>query len=354
MSFTPSYQNVHNRFKWNGFSMNRDDLFRMAYNFIKEGSDYEHAIGLFLLDWFDQHPTISVRTSGTTGAPKDILVDKQAMVHSALATGDFFALSPGDRVLYCLPAQYIAGKMMMVRALILGLEMDVVAPSSKPLENSNERYEFAALVPLQAEFSLDKLSQISKIIIGGAPISHTLEEKLMKVPSSIFETYGMTETITHIAAKKIGESDFTVLPGVTISQDDEGCLIIKAPRISDQLITTRDLVRLTTENQFVFLGRRDHVVNSGGIKVIPELIESQLAGKLHTRFFVAGVPDETLGEKVALFVEGPEQVLDRDALFEKLGRYEKPREVFFIQQFETTSSGKIKRADTVKRAMTLR
>lgn len=350
MSFSPTYQNVHNRFKWNGFSMNRDDLFRMAYNLIKEGSEYEHQIGLFLLDWFDQHPTITVRTSGTTGQPKDILVDKQAMVHSALSTGDFFALSPGDRVLHCLPAQYIAGKMMLVRALILGLEMDVVPPSSKPLEQIEGRYEFAAMVPLQAESSIDRLSQISKIIIGGAPISKSLEEKLLKVPSSLFETYGMTETITHIAAKKIGESDFTVLPGVTISQDEEGCLVISAPRISDQIITTRDLVRLTTENQFVFLGRRDNVINSGGIKVIPELIEARLSEKIKVPFFIGGIPDETLGEKVALFIQSEEQPLAQD-LFAKLGRYEKPRQIVFVPKFELTSSGKIKRAETIAQAI---
>jgi len=353
MSFSPTYQNVHNRFKWNGFSMNRDDLFRMAYNLIKEGSEYEHAIGLFLLDWFDQHPTIAVRTSGTTGQPKDILVDKQAMVHSALSTGDFFALSPGDRVLHCLPAQYIAGKMMLVRALILGLEMDVIPPSSQPLANIDERYEFAAMVPLQAESSLDRLSQISKIIIGGAPISKSLAEKLLQVPSSIFETYGMTETITHIAAKKIGEPDFTVLPGVTISQDDEGCLVISAPRISDQIIATRDLVRLTTENQFVFLGRRDNVINSGGIKVIPELIESTLSDKIRAEFFISGMPDELLGEKVALLIEGEEHPIP-DAWFEKLGRYEKPREIIFVPKFERTTSGKVKRAETLARAVSER
>ncbi len=301
----PNFTNVHNQFRLNGFHLDRDDLCRVAYSFIKEGEDFEKAVGMFLLDWFDDKEFIKIQTSGTTGEPKIIEVSKQAMVHSALATGDFFELSPGNKVLHCLPTKYIAGKMMFVRGFILGLDMDFVAPSANPLKNNDARYDFAALVPLQAESSLDQLSQIRKIIIGGAKVSAELEQKLLQIPVEIYETYGMTETITHIAAKRVGEKAFTVLPNVTVSYDEDNCLVIHAPRISEAVIQTNDLVELVNENQFVFMGRKDNVVNSGGVKLIPEQIEAKLEGKINGRFFMASAPDEKLGEKLVLFIEGP-------------------------------------------------
>ncbi|HYD90948.1 MAG TPA: O-succinylbenzoic acid--CoA ligase, partial [Flavobacterium sp.] len=126
----PDYHFVHNRFKLNGFHLNENDLCRIAYSFIKEGEPFEKAVGDFLLDWFDRKDYIEMQTSGTTGAPKMIKVDKQAMVHSAMATGEFFELNEGIKVLHCLPTQYVAGKMMLVRALILGWELDLIAPAS--------------------------------------------------------------------------------------------------------------------------------------------------------------------------------------------------------------------------------
>ncbi|RZJ72854.1 AMP-binding protein [Flavobacterium sp.] len=340
MNTIPTYNNVHHRFRLNGFHLDRDDLLRVAYSFIKEGDDYEKHCGLFLLDWFDDKPEIEINTSGTTGTPKTILVSKQAMVNSALATGDFFDLQPGNKALHCLPTKYIAGKMMFVRGFILGLDMEFKAPSANPLRNDDTPYDFAALVPLQAENALEKLDNIKKIIIGGAKINPVLEKKLEQIPSKIYETYGMTETITHIAAKQVGESAFTVLPGVTISYDDQNCLVIHAPRISEEVIITNDLVELVNENQFVFLGRRDNVINSGGIKLIPEQIEAKLAGKIDARFFVSGIPDATLGEKLVLNIEGDEFAV-ADAVFSGLDKYERPKEIRFVPEFSETGSGKI-------------
>jgi len=212
-----TYHSVHNKFKLNGFHLNREDLCRVAYSFIKEGEDFEKPVGDFLLDWFDDKSYLEINTSGSTGIPKLIRVDKQAMVRSSLATGDFFDLKPGDRVLHCLPAKYVAGKMMFIRGFILGLEIDFVAPSSHPLDTIDHDYEFTALVPMQAQYSIDKLHRVKKIIIGGAKITKPLEDKLKKIKSEIYETYGMTETITHIAAKRIGEEAFTVFPNVMLS-----------------------------------------------------------------------------------------------------------------------------------------
>jgi O-succinylbenzoic acid--CoA ligase len=343
---SPTYENVHNLFKLNGFHLDKDDLCRVAYSFIKEGEDFEKPVGDFLLDWFDSKPYIEMQTSGTTGSPKFIRVSKQAMVASALATGDFFDLKAGDKALHCLPVKYVAGKMMLVRAMILGLDMEFVAPSSHPLRNNEINYDFVAMVPLQAQNSLNELKKVKKLIVGGAKISASLEKELMKLPTQSYETYGMTETITHIAAKKVGEKAFTVLPNVTVSYDDRNCLVIHAPKISDEIIQTNDLVELINENQFVFIGRIDNIINSGGIKLIPEQIEEKLSSKIHPRFFISSIEDKELGEKVVLYVEGDKQDFDT-TIFDDLDKYERPKDLFFIPKFKETATGKIMRKETL-------
>jgi O-succinylbenzoic acid--CoA ligase len=343
----PTYENVHNQFMLNGFHLDREDLCRVAYSFIKEGEEFEKPVGDFLLDWFDSRNYIEMQTSGTTGEPKTISVSKQAMVDSALATGDFFDLQPGNKALQCLPVKYVAGKMMLVRAMILGLELEVVAPSSHPLRNNEFVYDFVAMVPLQSQNSIQELKSVKKMIVGGAAINKTLEKQLIKLPTEVYETYGMTETITHIAARKLGEKAFTVLPNVTISYDDRNCLVIHAPRISEEVIFTNDIVELVNENQFIFIGRMDNVINSGGIKLHPEQIEEKLAHKIHQRFFIASKPDNELGEKVVLVIEGEKQEFD-DTLYEALDKYEKPKEIIFISKFKETGSGKIMRKETMK------
>lgn len=341
----PTYHNVHNSFKLEGFHMNKEDLCRVAYSFIKEGEEFEKPVGDFLLDWFDDNSYIDMQTSGSTGVPKMVRISKQAMVESAIATGDFFDIHPGQKVLQCLPVKYIAGKLMFIRAFILGLEMNFVAPTSTPLYNNDTEYDFVAMVPLQAKHSLKELRKVKKLIIGGSMISKKLENELKKLPTEVYETYGMTETITHIAAKKIGEKSFTVLPNVTISYDDRNCLVIHAARISDDIIVTNDLVELVNENQFVFLGRFDNIVNSGGIKLIPEQIEKKLAGKIDGRYFVAGKKDEELGEKLILIVEGEKRDID-PVVYSDLDKYEKPKDVYFVSKFKETENGKIMRNET--------
>ena len=341
-----TYENVHNKFKLNGFNLNKDDLCRVAYSFIKEGEDFEKPLGDFLLDWFDSKDYMEMQTSGTTGAPKSIRVSKQAMVNSALATGDFFELSPGDRALQCLPVKYVAGKMMFVRAMILGLDLEFVAPSSNPLETTEGDFDFVAMVPMQAQHSIKELKRVKKVIIGGAKINNSLAKQLLKLKTDCYETFGMTETITHIAAKKIGEKAFTVLPNVTISCDENSCLLIHAPRISDEIIHTNDIVESINENQFIFVGRKDNVINSGGVKLFPEFIEEKLAGKIDRNYFITSKPDKELGEKVVLVVEGEKFVIS-DHVFEDLEKYEKPREVIFIKKFKENSNGKLKRKETL-------
>lgn len=338
----PPYYEVHSRFRLNGFHLDRDDLCRVAYSFIKEGDDFERPVGEFLLDWFDQNDYIEMQTSGSTGIPKIMYVKKQTMVNSAIATGNFFDLMPDNKVLHCLPAKYVAGKMMFVRGFVLGLDMDFVAPTSNPMKNNDTVYDFAAMVPLQAQNSMAKLNQVKKLIVGGAKIAAPLEKQLMKLKTDIYETYGMTETVSHIAAKKVGVKHFTVLPNVSVERDDRNCLVIHAPSISDEAIVTNDLADLVSDTEFIWRGRIDNVINSGGIKLSPEQIEAKLASHFERRFFIASVADETLGEKLILAVEGEAYTLPEN-VFDKLDKYERPKEVVFIPTFKETGNGKVVR-----------
>ena len=343
----PNYKNIHNRFKINGVHLDKEALFQLAYSSIKEGEAYEKELGEFLLDWLDDKETIQLTTSGTTGAPKIITIKKEAMVYSAIATGNFFDLHPQDKALLCLSARYIAGKMMIVRAMMLGLELDIMAPSSH-LDDllPHKNYDFVAIVPLQAENSLDKLHQFKKIIIGGAKVSDDLASKLKNIKSVIYETYGMTETITHIAAKKIGESYFNVLEHVSISADDRNCLVIDVPSITDEKVITNDIVEILNENQFKWIGRYDNVINSGGVKLFPEQIETKLASKIQNRFFITSQPDAVLGSKVVLVLEGEKRDVD-SSIFNSLEKFERPREILFVTEFVETETKKINRIKTL-------
>ncbi len=335
---------LHPDFRLNGFALTKEDMHCVAYDLIKEGFEYEQKVGLFLLEWFDESPEITLKTSGTTGAPKEITVSKQAMINSALATGAFFDLYPKDKILCCMPVNFIAGKMMFIRAFVLGLELDFVQPSLSPLLKMEKEYNFCAMTPMQVENSLDQLHQIKKVIIGGAKVSSDLEEKLLPLSTVCYETYASTETLTHIAARKMGCEYFELLPDISITTDQRGCLVIDAPRISDQTITTNDLVEIKSENEFKWLGRIDNVINSGGIKLFPETIEAKLTSKIDKPFFVGGISDSVLGEKLVLVVESSPFELQND-MFDGLDKYEKPKKVFFLPKFTLTESGKIKRKE---------
>lgn len=341
-----THKNIHNYFKLNGDHFTAYELNLIANDYIKEGNSNERSIGEFLLDWFDHKDYIEMKTSGTTGLPKTVRLKKQAMIHSALATGDFFELNPGDKALLCLPVKFIAGKMMLVRSLILGLDLDVVIPSIEPLAYNSVLYDFVAMVPLQVQNSIEALKNVKKVIVGGAKMDSAIEEKVLPLKTAVYETYGMTETITHIAARKVGEKAFTVLPNVKITQDNRKCLVIDVPGISDSSIITNDLVELAGKNQFTFLGRIDNVINSGGIKLIPEQIEAKLINKINTRFFVTGIPDSALGEKLILVIEGEKRDFPSD-FFDVLEKYERPKETVFVPKFKENENGKLMRKSSL-------
>lgn len=311
----------------------------------------------FLQTWFSESDTVIVQTSGSTGVPKSIKLNKSMMEQSAMASGLYFDLPAKTKALCCLPLAFIAGKMMVVRALTLGWDLHVVKPSSNPLKGSEHSYDFAAMIPMQAMNSLPQLSRIGKLIIGGGVLSNTLIEALQTIPTKAFATYGMTETITHIAARALNHSNNTnlsaavykALPEVNFSQDTRGCLVIQAPRVSQGAVVTNDVVELLSSTDFLWLGRYDNIINSGGVKLQPEVIEKKLSKTIQQRFFVAGIPDEVLGEKLVLVLEGNalEDLQDRLKLA-GLDAYEYPKHVYHCSEFVETKTGKIQREATLK------
>lgn len=350
----PTYKNVHLRFKLDNVNYKYDELMEVAYSFVKEGLPYQQELGNFLLDWLDNNDYIIVRTSGSTGRPKKIKIKKQAMVNSALATGDFFNLKPGSKVLHCLPANFIAGKMMIVRAIILGLELDMVAPAVQPHIDYEKDYEFSAFTPMQLKYFAKYLKSIKTVIVGGGRVSKHIIELIKDKPLNVYETYGMTETVSHIAVKKLNnfkgsESGkyFTTLPNIKVSQDERGCLVVDAPNLADDKIVTNDIVNIISDASFEWLGRFDNVVNSGGIKLFPEEIENKLQDKIPGEFFLASRTDDTLGEKLILIIEADSNTLG-DSTFDGLDKYEKPKEIHAISKFKQTSSGKIHRKKTLQ------
>ena len=352
----PTFKNIHPKFKYNGIHYDFGVLKELAYSLVKEGQEYEKGIGNFLLDWLDDSDSLIVHTSGSTGVPKAIALKKEHMVNSALATGAFYKMGPGTKALQCLSADHIAGKMMLVRAMVLGWEIDMVEPSSHPLQFTTKHYDFVAMVPLQVQGSISHLNQIGTLIIGGAPISPELKSDLNKVDTRIFETYGMTETITHIAVKELAKgavnNNFKALPEVVFTKDERDCLVIEAPKVSNAVIVTNDLVKLVSPAEFQWLGRYDNIINSGGVKLIPEQLETKLSVLIESRFFVAGIPDAILGQKLILVVEGN---IDREQLhmdiksLKSISKFEIPKEILVVPQFVETGSGKVDRTKTLSK-----
>ena len=307
-------------------------------------------IVLFLKNWFSDSKFMKVQTSGSTGTPKILDVEKDKMLNSAKMTCDFLGLKEGNTALLCLPTEYISGKMMLVRAIERRMKLLIQTPSLFPLENITEEIDFCAMTPLQVQNSLDKIHYIKKLIIGGASISESLKQQLIqKNPQTkIYETYGMSETLSHIALKSIlpkREEYFRVLDGVKISQDQRGCLVIDAPQLNNKILVTNDLIELKNKRKFKFLGRIDNIINSGGIKISPESLEDWIKKFIPNELVLIGIPDINLGEKLVLVLEGEEGLNLKSHIlqlpFEK--KYLKPKEIIFIEKIPRTPNNKIDR-----------
>ena len=313
---------------------------------------WECEICRFILDWLSDETFIIIRTSGSTGIPKIIHQPKVAMINSALMTKRYFGLSERTNALLCLPVSYIAGKMMIVRSFVSRMNLVTVEPSSNPLLQVKDKIDFAAITPFQLAHFMGTLNEkkIQTLIVGGGEIPYDLELQCQKVTSNIFATYGMTETSSHIALRAVNGPNrslfYEVLNNIKISVDQRNCLVVKAPDLTPELLTTNDVVAIKDSTHFEWLGRFDSVINSGGIKIFPEQVEKKLFPVISRRFFLAGLPDGLLGEMVALFVEGepfgPEEQENLGlAMASLVTRFELPRRIVSIPTFDLSDAGKI-------------
>lgn len=339
-------------------------------------SDYEKRVLRFCQQWLSGQETFTLNTSGSTGKPKAITITRDQMATSARLTGRALGLRPGDRALVCLSADYIAGLMMLVRGFELGLHLTIISPTSNPLAQFSAEVilDFTAFVPLQLQEILTHsphrvtiLNRMKGILVGGAPISIALQAQLQQVTAPIYHTYGMTETVSHIALKRLNgprASDYFIpFAGVKLGLDERGCLTIKSPLTGGEKLHTNDLVELRPDGSFIWLGRIDNVINTGGMKVQVEKVETALEKFLYQyqngayagrRFFVGPLRHPRFGQAVVAVIEGqpfddekdlsPDtKALIRRQLSKWLTKHETPQEFYFLKQFSETPTGKIDR-----------
>ncbi len=330
--------------------------------------DAEEALRAFLEEWRSADDCVTVHTSGSTGAPKTLRVEKRRMEESARMTCRFLGLTDADTALLCMPLRYIAGKMVVVRSMVAGMGLVSVKPSSRPLAALRQAPTFAAMVPLQVACSVEhredlgKLRDIRNLIIGGGAVDPKLATLLRDFPNAVWSTYGMTETLSHIAMRRISgpEADdlYSPLPGVNVWCGDDGCLCVEAPRLVEGTLVTHDVAEFAPDGRrFRILGRIDNVIDSGGIKIQAEEVERLLRPLLPIPFAVTSKPDSKLGEAVVMVVETgtADNMAEADVaamlaalrarVEDKLPRYWRPREYITVAAIPMAANGKIARAE---------
>ncbi|MDB5233122.1 MAG: hypothetical protein JWR44_115 [Hymenobacter sp.] len=330
---------------------------------------YEAKVLDFVRQWLTGTQEFTLTTSGSTGTPSAITLRRRQLEASAQRTADFFDLGPGDRALVCLNCEYIGGMMMLVRGLERNMHLTIVEPHADPFEytGSAAEFDFAAFVPLQLKAVLaagraPRLNQMKAILVGGAPADTSLQQELQPLRVPVYLTYGMTETCSHVALRRLNGPEastrFRVFRGIAAGQDERGCLTLRGDVTDDELIVTNDQVNLLDAHTFEWLGRADFVINSGGVKVPAEKVELVLDVALaeigaSRRCFVAGLPDERLGQAVTAFIEGPALSVNlekqlQSLLTERLSRYEQPKALRYVPAFSTTATGKLDRPGTLR------
>jgi len=324
---------------------------------------FEKSTLAFCTEWLQGKDHFVLSTSGSTGAPKQLMLRRDQMEASAQLTAAALGLQSGYHSLLCLDTNYIAGQMVLVRSFVTGMNIVGAEPSANPFDSLQPdlRIDFAAIVPYQLQAILDsltgknRLNNLKAVLVGGAPVSAKVKALLNTLLCPVYATYGMTETISHIALQRLNgltpQDYFQVLPGIAIETDARGCLTISAQYLGADKIITNDLVEIRSPQEFQWLGRWDRVINSGGVKIIPEKIEAECEKVMRTlglvsRYFVAGVPDDRLGSKVVLVVEGSPFSKSRQqdvytSLGKVLGKYEMPKEMKFVPRFVETPTQKI-------------
>lgn len=316
----------------------------------------------FLVVWHNDSPTVLVHTSGSTGMPKPMLVEKRRMEASARITCGFLGLKAGDTALLCMSLDYIAGKMMVVRALTCGLQLKVVEPCGCPLWEGH--VDFAAMVPmqvynlLQTEDGRRRLMAVRHLIIGGGAIDEALASALVDFPNQVWSTYGMTETLSHIALRRLSGPDasewYMPFEGVTLSQTDEGCLVIDAPAVHDGPLVTNDIAEMHDDGCFRILGRKDNVICSGGIKIQIEEVERLLHPHLSVPFLITKRADKKFGEQVVLLTESEDMDAIRNICQRVLPKYWQPRAFLHVDSLPLTETGKPARKEAERWALNIK
>ena len=321
-------------------------------------------LGGWFFQWFSPNPCITVQTSGSTGTPKRLVIRKTRMIESARITCSFLRLKKGDKALLCMDLKYIGAKMMVVRALVTGMDLIVREPSGHPLKDIDTPIDFAAMVPLQVYNSLqvpeekERLRRIKKLIIGGGAIDAALEEELKSFPNEVYSTYGMTETLSHIALRKLNGDDaspyYTPFESVHLALAGDGRLIIDAPWVSDYPLPTNDIAELLPDGRFHILGRKDNIINSGGIKLQIESLEEKIRPVINTPFAITSTPDRKFGEIIILLIEKTANIetISRQ-ITQILPEYERPKRIHQVDTIPTTENGKIDRKACKKLARPL-
>lgn len=332
----------------------------------------------FLSEWGSPSPYVKVHTSGSTGKPKELMVEKSRMVASAEATCDFLGLRPGDTALLCMSLDYIAGKMMVVRSIVRGLRLICVPPSSTPLDSWQDSCRFSsyrqdgnslsveaqgvcpldlvAMVPMQVKRSLHDphLREVRNIIIGGGAIDDELETALRTFPNNIYSSYGMTETLSHIALRRVSGPEaslwYAPLPGVSLSLTSDSCLVIHAPRVCSEPVVTNDIAEIQ-EGRFRILGRKDNVINSGGVKIQIEEVERLIPSD---SVQITSAPDPLFGEAVVMLLLDsvtPDEQSAIAAAVAELPRYWRPKRTIRVSHLPKTGTGKPDRAEAKRLAV---
>ncbi|WP_185877699.1 AMP-binding protein [Blattabacterium cuenoti] len=308
----------------------------------------------FLNEWKDNNSFIKVVTSGSTGYPKTIFLKKKYMIHRAIKSVEYLNLNKKNNVkgLLCLSPNFIASKMFLVRAMIFNWKILCVYPSSNPLEKiKNYTFDITSMAPIQSFFSIKYLNNIKNILIGGSKIKDIIKCKLQNIISNCYDVYGLTETYGHIAFKKINGSNkdnyFKSLNDVVIDVDKRNCLKIIFPEMNNIFFQTNDIVKLQSKNSFNVIGRYDNIINTGGIKIIPELLEKKIEPFIKKRrFFISSIPDDFFGEKIILVIEGSFFIIKIPEFFFKK-KYLKPKKIFFVSKFKENFIGKIKKIEII-------
>ncbi|GAB3818226.1 AMP-binding protein [Pontibacter rugosus] len=356
----------------NGNKFYYDEISEYSFRNSIPLNGYESNTLEFCRNWLNGIQEFPIQTSGSTGVPKTITLTRKQLEASARRTVKLLQLQAGDCTFICLNTEYIAGMMMLIRGFLADLQMIIVEPIGNPLTlvGNDHKIEFASFVPMQLHAilsetpeRLQQLDSMKGILVGGAPLTPTQQRELQQIKAPVYHTYGMTETASHIALRKLNGADaaayYNVLDDIKVGLDKRGCLTIKGDITNNETLITNDIVELLTPTRFRWLGRADNTINTGGVKVQVETVELAIATAMigmenPPRFFIASQPDEVLGDRIVLIIEGaplPQQ--DEKELFTRMSdllkKFEMPKEVYYSPGFTETSTGKLSRQRTLQK-----